>query len=91
MFKLLFFFFILFVIYKGLQFISKLYRLYDTARDTAQGRRNGQQQKQSNGYRKQYDNQTTIYYDPEKARKEEKSASTRGKSEDYIDYKEIKE
>jgi hypothetical protein len=90
MFKLLFFFFILFVIYKALQFISKLYRLYDNARNTAYGQRNGQQQKQSNGYRRQYDNQTTIYYNPEKEQ-EEKAASTRGKNEDYIDYKEIKE
>ena len=90
MFKLLFFFFILFIIYKALQFISKLYRLYDNARNTAYGQRNGQQQKQSSGYRRQYDNQTTIYYNPEKEQ-EEKAASTRGKNEDYIDYKEIKE
>ncbi len=86
MLKLLFFFFLLFIIYKAIQFIGQVYRVYQKTQGYQQ------QQKSSNnqGQKRQYDGQTTIRYNP----KQDENAnghSTVSKDEDYIDYKEIKE
>lgn len=86
MFKLLFFFFLLFIFYKIIQFVSKVYRIYSSA----QSHRESQSKQNGKAYRKQYDGKTTIHFDPSKEKQENGSQNTRVKDDDYIDFQEIK-
>lgn len=86
MLKLIFFFFLLFIVYKIIQFIGQVYRVYQKTQGFQQQKKGPNNQ----GQKQQYDGQTTIRYNP----KEDENANghnTVSKDEDYIDYKEIKE
>ena len=86
MFKIIFFLFTIFIVYKVIQFFSKVYYLYTNAKKQYdQGRSNFSQQT----YQRKEDGKTTIHY--KENGKKAGHSSKQNQDEDYIDFEEVKE
>ncbi len=87
MFKILFFLFSVFIIYKIIQFVSRVVSIYTNVKNQQFGKQNGGQ----NPNQKKKEGEVTIHF---KENGKNKSHSTDNKhpdDEEYIDYEEVKE
>jgi len=88
MFKLLFFIFSVFIIYKFIQFVSRVLSVYSNVKKQQFGRQN--MAGQSDQHNKKT-GETTIHYQRQNGNKSRSSGNKKSADEEYIDFEQVKE